>query len=62
MLKQFLNHIEQHDLCTKDQTVLLAVSGGLDSMVMLHYFLKRPDIRIACGALQFSIKRERIRW
>jgi tRNA(Ile)-lysidine synthase len=36
MLEQFLNHIKQHSLCQSSQKILLAVSGGLDSMVMLH--------------------------
>jgi tRNA(Ile)-lysidine synthase len=38
MLEQFLNHIKQHALCQPSQKILLAVSGGLDSMVMLHFF------------------------
>jgi tRNA(Ile)-lysidine synthase len=38
MLKQFLNHINQNALCTPTQRIVLAVSGGLDSMVMLHIF------------------------
>ncbi len=38
MLEQFLNHIKQHALCQPSQKILLAVSGGLDSMVMLNLF------------------------
>ncbi|HOX83609.1 MAG TPA: tRNA lysidine(34) synthetase TilS, partial [Chryseolinea sp.] len=40
MLEQFLNHINRHKLCTKSDTILLAVSGGVDSMVMLHLFIE----------------------
>lgn len=40
MLQQFLNHIDKHKLCSKQDRVLLAVSGGLDSMVMLDLFVK----------------------
>lgn len=40
MLEQFLNHINRHALCAPTSRVLLAVSGGLDSMVMLHLFKK----------------------
>jgi len=40
VLKQFLNHIEQYSLCTHTNRVLLAISGGLDSIVMLHLFNK----------------------
>ena len=38
MLKQFLNHIHQNNLFKPGSKILLAVSGGLDSMVMLHLF------------------------
>jgi tRNA(Ile)-lysidine synthase len=38
MLQQFLNHIKQHNLCTPNDSVLLAISGGVDSMVMLPLF------------------------
>ncbi|HRJ28142.1 MAG TPA: tRNA lysidine(34) synthetase TilS [Cyclobacteriaceae bacterium] len=38
VLEQFLNHIEKHKLFEKESKVLLAVSGGLDSMVMMQLF------------------------
>jgi tRNA(Ile)-lysidine synthase len=38
VLDRFLLHIEQHNLCRPGQRLLLAVSGGVDSMVMLHLF------------------------
>jgi tRNA(Ile)-lysidine synthase len=38
MLEQFLNHIGQHELCDKSDAILLAVSGGVDSMAMLYMF------------------------
>ena len=38
MLSRFRNYIEHHDLIGPQDRVLLAVSGGLDSMVMLHLF------------------------
>lgn len=38
MLEQFLNHIERNQLCRKSDRILLAVSGGIDSMVMLNLF------------------------
>lgn len=48
MLEQFLNHINHHKLCTRDDTILLAVSGGVDSMVMLHLFLEGGfQVRVA---------------
>jgi len=38
MLKQFLQNIESQQLIPEGQRVLLAVSGGIDSMVLLHLF------------------------
>lgn len=35
MLEQLLNHISRHALCKTTDKILLAVSGGVDSMVML---------------------------
>jgi len=34
----FLSEINQRKLCTSKDKILLAVSGGIDSMVMLHLF------------------------
>lgn len=38
MVEQLLNHIHRHELCKTTDKILLAVSGGIDSMVMLHLF------------------------
>lgn len=38
MLEQFLHHINSNQLCTRSHRLLLAVSGGLDSVVMVHLF------------------------
>jgi tRNA(Ile)-lysidine synthase len=38
MIEQFLNHIDRHALCAKTDRILLAVSGGMDSMAMLRLF------------------------
>lgn len=40
MLKQFLRHLSDKKLATSGDKVLLAVSGGIDSMVMLDLFSK----------------------
>lgn len=42
MVEQFLGHIREHNLADKTDKILLAVSGGLDSMTMLHLFIKSP--------------------
>lgn len=38
MIKRFLFFIEQYNLFQKDDNILLAVSGGIDSMVLVHLF------------------------
>lgn len=38
MLAHFLQFIQEHQLCEKEDKVLLAVSGGIDSIVMAHLF------------------------
>jgi tRNA(Ile)-lysidine synthase len=40
VVKQLLNHIQRHKLCKISDKILLAVSGGIDSMVMLDLFRK----------------------
>jgi tRNA(Ile)-lysidine synthase len=40
VIEQLLNHIARHKLCKTSDKILLAVSGGIDSMVMLHLFSK----------------------
>jgi tRNA(Ile)-lysidine synthase len=39
VLEQFLIHINAHRLCKTTDKILLAVSGGVDSMVMLRLFV-----------------------
>jgi tRNA(Ile)-lysidine synthase len=55
MLEQFLNHLSRHALCTPSNRVLLAVSGGLDSMVMLHLF-KKANYPIAVAHCNFQLR------
>jgi len=40
MLQDFKNFIRKLDLCRPDDRILLAVSGGIDSVVMAHLFRK----------------------
>ena len=40
MLKEFINYISENKMLESDSRVLLAVSGGIDSMVMTDLFLK----------------------
>jgi tRNA(Ile)-lysidine synthase len=48
MFDEFLNYIRKQNLLTGQERLLLAVSGGIDSMVMSHLFIKLgTDIGIA---------------
>ncbi|MEQ9404726.1 MAG: tRNA lysidine(34) synthetase TilS [Cyclobacteriaceae bacterium] len=40
--KQFHDYVEERDLLRNNEKILLAVSGGLDSMAMCHLFLHAP--------------------
>ncbi len=53
MLQQFLNHIVTYSLCTKSTRILLAVSGGLDSIVMLHLF---KQAGFTCGVAHYNFQ------
>ena len=55
MLEQFLNHIARHKLCTLSDSILLAVSGGIDSMAMLHLF-KEGGYRISVAHCNFQLR------
>lgn len=48
MLEQLQHHLDKHFPFLQGKKLLLAVSGGVDSMVMLHLFTKlKADIAIA---------------
>ncbi len=55
MLEQLLNHVNRHALCKTTDKILLAVSGGVDSMVMLH-LLKEGGYRIAVAHCNFQLR------
>jgi tRNA(Ile)-lysidine synthase len=40
MLQQFITKLRELDLCRPDDRILLAVSGGIDSVVMAHLFME----------------------
>lgn len=53
MKEGFLKHLSTKSLCTHKDKVLLAVSGGLDSMVMVHLFLTNKfDVGVAHANFQ----------
>lgn len=55
MVEQLLHHINRHNLCGREDRVLLAVSGGVDSMVMMHLF-REAGLRIAIAHCNFRLR------
>jgi tRNA(Ile)-lysidine synthase len=55
--KQFLQFIDRHGLASKGQLVFVAVSGGIDSMVLLHVFAN-AGFRIKAVHVNFGLRGE----
>ncbi len=55
MTQQLLNHIKRYNLCKISDKILLAVSGGLDSMVMLNLF-RHAGFSIAVAHCNFQLR------
>ncbi len=55
MIERFQHIIEKHNLVQKEQKVLLAVSGGLDSVVMTHLFAE-ADFQFEIAHCNFSLR------
>lgn len=55
MLEQFMHHLSHNNLCNTSQSLLLAISGGLDSMVMLNLF-KRAGYTITVAHCNFQLR------
>ncbi len=53
--KNFLNYIEQNSLITTDDKVLLTVSGGVDSMVLLDLFAS-TEYKIGVAHCNFQLR------
>ena len=54
-LKQFQNFIDQHQLFSKGNKILLATSGGKDSVLMLHLF-KAIGVNIGVAHCNFNLR------
>jgi len=52
LLQQFIN---KHKLCTPDETVLIAVSGGIDSMCLLH-LMQNDFKKLAVAHCNFTLR------
>lgn len=57
MVDDFIKYIEENHLFSRDDRILLAVSGGIDSMVMSHLFLK-TDFRTGIAHCNFCLRAE----
>ncbi len=55
MLEEFLKYIRENSLLKKNSRILLAVSGGIDSMVMAHLFI-RAGIESGIAHCNFSLR------
>lgn len=55
MVEQFLNHIQRHNLCKTNDKILLAVSGGIDSIVMTHLFVS-AGFTVAVAHCNFQLR------
>ncbi|HDR68439.1 MAG TPA: tRNA lysidine(34) synthetase TilS [Bacteroidaceae bacterium] len=57
MNERFRKYIEEHHLCSLSDSILLAVSGGVDSIVMTHLF-SEAGFRCAVAHCNFQLRRE----
>lgn len=57
MLQAFQAYLQEKELIAEGQTTLLAVSGGLDSMVMLHLF-NAAELPCAVAHCNFQLRGE----
>ncbi|MEN8227981.1 MAG: tRNA lysidine(34) synthetase TilS [Bacteroidota bacterium] len=57
MLDQFNRYLEEQQLCSFGDRILLAVSGGIDSVVMAHLF-KEADYNCAIAHCNFQLRGE----
>lgn len=55
MLKAFVSNIERKDLFTKNGHFLVAVSGGIDSMVLCHLLLK-SEYKFSVAHCNFKLR------
>ena len=56
MKNEFKAYIEKESFCLPDDRILLAISGGIDSMVMLHLFINCKYKNIAVAHCNFSLR------
>jgi tRNA(Ile)-lysidine synthase len=55
VVQQLLNHIQRYNLCKITDKILLTVSGGIDSMVMLHLF-RQAGFQVGVAHCNFQLR------
>ncbi len=55
MIDRFLEYCSQHQLFAEKDKILLGVSGGVDSMVMLDLFLK-AEVKVGIAHVNFQLR------
>ncbi len=58
MLESFKHYIEENELAQEGQKLLLAISGGIDSMVMMHLFNELGNFPFAIVHCNFQLRGE----
>jgi len=58
MLQKFKNHINENFPFLKDKKLLIAISGGLDSVVLTHLFHQLNIAEIALAHCNFKLRNE----
>lgn len=56
MINRFKSYIEINNPCRSDDKIVLAVSGGIDSVSMLHLFLESGFENLAIAHCNFSLR------
>ena len=57
MVNRFIQYVKEHNLFENNQTILLAVSGGIDSMILCDLFLK-SNFKFAIAHCNFHLRGE----
>ena len=55
MLRQFTDYIKENNLCSLNDKILLGVSGGIDSIVMLNLFIQ-SNYKIGVAHCNFQLR------
>lgn len=57
MIAEFQEFIDQHSICTKEDRILIGLSGGIDSVCLLHLFIQQ-GYKIGIAHCNFKLREE----